>query len=826
MTQSLIHGSGRIASSEQSHSPSLFPSLSLVETWGFGLTGLLLWMGVAPATQAELGEQAMWVWIPGAIVGVIINLQVRALGQVFPQISGGTPNYVTHLLKNYRNLTSYAAIGYLVSWIAVLPVNAIILTDLIETVLKPLGIVLPAIVLKVGFTVLAFIVAFSGSHALGTLHLIFLLPAVGFLLMFCLQGSHAVTQLPVLESVQDGHSVFSIEGWAKWYLNGTYAFYACETASVFVADSKRPFGTLQSLLIAAGLIPVVYIGGSWVLLHLSTGLESSSGTYSSLIAAAQAFWGTSASFLVTFLVVSSSLLSCATAVAICPRILYQLAQDGYISPIFGTTSRQGVFTPGLLLTLFLSLVWLFWGDVQRIVMITCVGWIICFIVLHWGLWKQREQLAALFPRLSLALCGVEVFVLIIGGYGWGLQDLFIGLLLPIAILIVDRKMQRVAWKLEIPQWLRLYSRNPERQDVQNFIAFQVLVLILFICGATVVSWSISALVSRSTTELSMSLLVVLILVLSFIGIAIACWTVFPQIVAVDAARNQAEQLSLELQHTLKELQQTQLQMVQQEKLSSLGQLVAGVAHEINNPVNFIHGNLDHLQEYTQDLLGVVKLYEQHYPNPVQEIQIEAERIDLEYVKEDFEKALASMKLGTDRIRQIVLSLRNFSRMDEAEFKSVDLHEGIESTLMILQSRIKATLNRPAIEIMRDYAALPLVECYPGQLNQVIMNILVNAIDALDQDSTRSPQISIRTAVINEQWVQIAIADNGVGMPEAVKSRIFDPFFTTKPVGQGTGLGMSISYNIIVEKHYGKLDCFSKPDQGTEFVIQVPVRQSI
>lgn len=291
----------------------------------------------------------------------------------------------------------------------------------------------------------------------------------------------------------------------------------------------------------------------------------------------------------------------------------------------------------------------------------------------------------------------------------------------------------------------------------------------------------------------------------------------------------------QLEETLRDLQKVQSQLVQQEKMSSLGQLVAGVAHEINNPVNFIHGNLTHVEEYAQDLLSFVQLYQQHYPHPVVAIQAEAEEIDLKFLQADLPKMLASMKMGTDRIRQIVLSLRNFSRMDEAEFKVVDIHEGIESTLMILQHRLKARAERPEIEIVREYGSLPLVECFAGQLNQVFMNILANAIDALDEVNaqrtyqeikTHPSRITLRTSTLNAEWVEIAISDNGPGMPEPCKQRIFNPFFTTKPAGKGTGMGMSISYQIITEKHQGRLKCFSTLGQGSEFVIQIPIQQNV
>lgn len=295
-------------------------------------------------------------------------------------------------------------------------------------------------------------------------------------------------------------------------------------------------------------------------------------------------------------------------------------------------------------------------------------------------------------------------------------------------------------------------------------------------------------------------------------------------------------LFVQQQGTLEALKRTQSQMLQSEKMSSLGQLVAGVAHEINNPVNFIHGNLHHLQEYTQDLLSLVQLYQQHYPHPETVIQEKIEDVDLEFIQEDLPQTLASMKLGSDRIRDIVASLRNFSRMDEAEVKSVHVQEGIENTLMILNHRLKAQSDRAAIRVIKQYAEIPQVECYASLMNQVFMNIFANAIDALEekcQQYTANPQgddaahILVRTSLIHAgEWVEIAIADNGRGIPAAVQKQIFDPFFTTKPIGKGTGMGMSISYQIVTERHGGQLICISTPGQGTEFKIQIPLRQTL
>lgn len=287
----------------------------------------------------------------------------------------------------------------------------------------------------------------------------------------------------------------------------------------------------------------------------------------------------------------------------------------------------------------------------------------------------------------------------------------------------------------------------------------------------------------------------------------------------------------ELQQALTHIQQTQAQLIQAEKMSSLGQLVAGVAHEINNPVNFIHGNLAHAEEYIQDLLALLEQYRGQFTVLPPTIQAQEEAIDLPFLRQDLPKLFNSMKLGADRIRDIVASLRNFSRLDEAALKEVDIHEGLDSTLMILQNRLKAKPDHPAIQVIKHYAPLPLVECYAGQLNQVFMNILTNAIDALDSQELLSSEgadlvktITIRTAVLDNNQVAIHIADNGPGMTPEVRQRLFDPFFTTKPVGKGTGLGMSISYQIITEYHGGSLECLSEPGQGAEFIVKIPIHQ--
>ncbi|AFZ26527.1 PAS domain S-box [Cylindrospermum stagnale PCC 7417] len=295
------------------------------------------------------------------------------------------------------------------------------------------------------------------------------------------------------------------------------------------------------------------------------------------------------------------------------------------------------------------------------------------------------------------------------------------------------------------------------------------------------------------------------------------------------AEQRLKQQAFDLETAIQELQHTQMQLIQSEKMSGLGQLVAGVAHEINNPVNFIYGNLTHANDYIQDLMTLVRLYQQYYSDPAPQIQEIVAEIDLEFLIEDLPKLLKSIEIGAQRIREIVVSLRTFSRMDEAEMKEVNIHEGIDSTLMILDHRVKATPGRCGIQVVKEYGNLPLVECYAGQLNQVFMNILANAIDALEesistQKMSNNPQIHIRTQFLEANKVTISIADNGVGIPEEVQNRLFDPFFTTKPIGKGTGMGLSISYQIISQRHGGSLECFSQLGNGSEFVITIPLHQ--
>jgi signal transduction histidine kinase len=315
-----------------------------------------------------------------------------------------------------------------------------------------------------------------------------------------------------------------------------------------------------------------------------------------------------------------------------------------------------------------------------------------------------------------------------------------------------------------------------------------------------------------------------------------------------------QEKNLLLQQALDNLKLAQVQQIQNAKMVALGEFVAGIAHEVNNPISFIYGNLEYANQYMQDLVDVVKVYQQEYPNPTPKLEKKIQDIDLNFLVKDLQDLMNAMHRGADRIRSIVLALQNFSRHHEAQIKKVDIHEGIDSILLMLEHRLQESLHRPKIEVVKEYGNLPLVSCYPSELNQVFMHILNNAVDALEQgvgkafiqdyenrqctekwkdkndlvdesavfSQSSTPQIRIYTETDNHNCVKICIADNGCGIPELVRSRVFEPFFTTKPVNKGSGLGLSISYQIIVQKHQGQLECISSTGGGAEFLIKIPV----
>ncbi|MGK7902126.1 MAG: ATP-binding protein [Hormoscilla sp.] len=343
------------------------------------------------------------------------------------------------------------------------------------------------------------------------------------------------------------------------------------------------------------------------------------------------------------------------------------------------------------------------------------------------------------------------------------------------------------------------------------------------------NWSVALVIPRGNIESQLGLLD--LIALAVLGLAVTTIAVLWQVQSFEQRQLKRSETILgqqnqQLQETLDQLKQTQSQLIHTGKMSSLGQMVAGVAHEINNPTSFIFGNLQHAQDYVQDLLCLLELYSQECPEPSQQVEDKIEEIDLDYLKEDLDKLFASMGKGCDRINSIVQGLRTFSRLDEAQMKPVDIHVSIDSTLMLLQNHLRGEGSRQGIEVIKDYGDLPEVICYASQLNQVFFHILSNAIDALSSrrqhGETVTPTIRIHTDVNSQNNVIIRIADNGEGMTAGVKEKIFDPFFTTKPVGKGTGLGLAISYQIVVGEHKGKFTCDSELGQGTEFAMEIPI----
>ncbi|MEH1925086.1 amino acid permease [Nostoc sp.] len=518
-------------------------TLSYLETWGFGLTGHVGWIGTAPIIHAALGPKAILVWFFGTIISFLLNLQVQSLGRHWPDIAGGTPNYTTRLLKKFPILGRYAALGYFFSWAAAPALYAIILTDLIKVNFETLGISCPETLLRVLFTAIPFILAFSGTRALALLHLFFVFPAILLLLLFCIQGVlWLVFSSTSFKLISTSTHNLSFQEWAKWFFLASYSIYACETTSSFVADSRHPYKTLKFLTVAACLIPPVFLGGSWVLMCSAQNPTIGDDTFLNLVAASKPFWGEYAPFLVTLLITISCLLSSATAVSNSPRILYQLAFDRQLSPIFALVSRQGVLGPAIFVTFILSLLCLNLGNVSQLVTVAGTCYLMSIMGLHLGLWLCRGKPHVLWPWWSLGFFLVEAVVLIVGGLAWNWRDFLVGLLLPIILMSGDLALRRLRFAPLHPNWWTQRYDTRSTRNNPDFVVLQVIVLVSLICTTATISWIIRDFLDRFSNNPQNSLLAILLVTLSFTGVAIACWTTLPQIIAIDEARKQARNL--------------------------------------------------------------------------------------------------------------------------------------------------------------------------------------------------------------------------------------------------------------------------------------------
>ncbi|MBH8562831.1 amino acid permease [Nostoc sp. CENA67] len=527
-------------------------TLSCLETWGFGLTGHVGWIGTAPVIHAALGSKAILVWFFGTIISFLLNLQVQSLGRYWSNVAGGTPNYTTRLLNNFPNWGRYVALAYYFSWAAAPALYAIILTDLVKVNFQSVGISCPETLLKVGFTVIPFIVAFSGSRALAILHLFFVIPAILLLLLFCTQGvvwsafSSATSNL-LLNSTPS----LNFGEWAKWFFLASYSIYACETTASFVADSHQPHKTLGFLTVAAWLIPPVFLGGSWVLMCSARDPSIGDDTFLNLLAASKPFWGEYAAFLVTLLITFSCLLSSATAVSNSPRILYQLALDKQLSSVFAVVSPQGVLVPAILVTFLLSLFCLNLGNVSQIVTVAGTCYLLSIMGLHLGLWLGRGKPQVLWPWWSLVFFLIEGVVLVVGGLAWKWQDFLVGLLLPVILMAGDTALRRFSFAPLHPKWwTERYEARSSSSNSSDFVVLQVIVLVSLICITATGSWSIRDLLDRASSNSHNPLLAIVLVTLSFMGVAIACWTTLPQIIAIDEARKQAKNLFITTLNTV------------------------------------------------------------------------------------------------------------------------------------------------------------------------------------------------------------------------------------------------------------------------------------
>lgn len=589
------------------HQPTLRlgRSFSRLEDFGFSLTGLLLWPGTVIGMHHALGAQAILVWVPAVIVAILLNIQLARLGSHWPEMSGGTSNYATRLLKSYPALGLYAASGYFIAWAAIIPINAIVLTNLIAALLTPYQIEVPYTALKIGFALIAFVLAFSGNRALAILHLIFMLPAIGFLLVFAIQGVGWLLLSPDSPGFfPEVWPEFNFAEWAKWYIIATFAAYASEGAAAFIADSRNPSAALYYLKMTAGLLPIVYVGGSWVVMRLASDRTLGKDILLNLSETARHFWGEPATVLIVLLIAFACLLSCANTVALSARVLYQLSLDGYIAPVFSVVSRRGVLGPALIATLVISIACLVWGDIIQIIWITGTGYLISMMAIHLGLWLNRGKPQVLWPNWSLVFLLVEAIALVVGGWGWGAVDFIIGLTIPLLLIICDRLIVRLPWAIFHPAWWNQRYQLRTAEDFQDFVGLQVSVVVFLACGATGMGWFVHSRLNGLPVQVQSSIMAILVLTAGFVGVAIACWTSLPQVARIVEAREQSELLFTIAQDAIGVV----------DRLGIIRQVNPAMSKLFQTPAKQLIGR--HLKEYLTDLPDNLndwpRLSEQHF----------------------------------------------------------------------------------------------------------------------------------------------------------------------------------------------------------------------
>ncbi len=774
-------------------------TLTPLETFGFGLSGapvgILLML---PVMQFALGTQAIFVWIPATLVAVLTNYQIKRLGMHRMDVAGGTPNYLTHLLKDSPLIARYVAFAYLLSWGTIPAIGAITLTDIVKYYLTTMGLACPELPLKIGFTLLPFVLAFSGTRALAILHLFFVLPVVGLLLTFSLQGLGWLALSP--ESPGFFSSTWgslSFVDWAKWFFFATYAAYSAETASSFVADSQHPIKTLRFLDLAAWIAVLICVGSSWVIVRLASGVDLENDAFLTFVTAAQPFWGQSTLFLVAFLITASLLLSTATAVSIFPRVLYQLACDRLAAPIFSVISRQGVFGPALGLLLVLSFLILTGGAVDQIIVSTNASWLATFTILHLILWQRRSNPEILLPHLFLGIFVVEAIVLCVGGFAWGWQNLLIGLGYPFVVIAINTAICRIRFApFRTAWWQQLYQ--PRQQSViKDSLLFQVIVLILLLSGAVLIGWWLGALLNSNGLNQGNFLIFMVLMIVVFVGVAIASWTTLPQVVATIEARKIAEQAQSELYQLNEELEKRVEERTTELKAAKLladganqakSEFLANMSHELRTPLNGILG-------YAQILGREKSLAEKEFRG-----------INIIY-----QCGSHLLTLINDILDLAKIEARKLELASNALHLPSLLHSVVE------MCRIKA--DQKGIEFFyKPSSRLPEgVLADEKRLRQVLINLLGNAIKFTDQGSVT---LGIDVLEISDTQVSLLfqVIDTGVGITAEDCDKLFQAFEQVgdqEKQSEGTGLGLAISQRI-VNLMGGTIQVKSQLGEGSEF----------
>ncbi|OCR02525.1 hybrid sensor histidine kinase/response regulator [Oscillatoriales cyanobacterium USR001] len=768
---------------QASVSPQQLPrTLSALETYGFGLTGWTGWIGVFAAMNYALGASAIWVWIPGSLVGVLIGYQVKQLGLQRLDVAGGTPNYIADLLKNYPLLAKYAAIGYLISWTSSIPISALVLTDLIQSNLAAFDMSISPAFLKVAFVLLPFIVAFSGTRPLSILNLFLVVTATGSVIIFTLQGLGWLILSPASPGIIPlSWKALSFTDWAKWFLISSYCTYSLETSSSFVADSREPIKTLKFMNIAAWLQAAIFLGASWVAIQLAVNPNLKDDPYLNLIAASQPFWGNAAPIMATFLLTSTALLLEATAVSNCSRILYQLARDRYIAPVFGVVSRRGVFGPALVWLLVISLACLVWGNLTQIIFIGNVGWFSSYTLFHLAIWLRRKRDDVLFPRLSLGIFSIEVVILCVGGMAWGWGDFLLGLIFPLGILALDFVMRRLPLKVFHPSWWQQFYQPKDQHIIRESLMFQVCILIVLLSSSVLIGWGFRALLDTRAVSRGENLILVLLLIVVFVGVAIASWTSLPQIAAFESQIAAFEAIEA------------------REKAESANraksEFLANMSHELRTPLNGILG-------YAQ-ILGRSKVI------PEKELQ------------------------GINIIHQcgshLLTLINDILDISKIEARKLELVPNAVHLPSLVQGVVEISQIR-AQQKGIDFNYEPDAQLPSGiivdekRLRQVLINLLGNAIKFTDRGSVTLKVEPVYSNSNRSSFsrLRFSIIDTGIGISHEDIQKLFRAF---EQVGEksrqaeGTGLGLAISQQI-VQLMGGQIQVESQLGVGSKFFFEV------